>query len=60
MITEEAILQRKARLEKDKDTILANFNAVLGAIQDCNYWLEQLQENLGGLDDRPDSKEGEA
>ena len=36
MITKEQIEQRKAEL-------MADYHALAGAIQDCDYWLEQLE-----------------
>ena len=29
-------------LEANKNQMIANVNAIHGAIQDCTYWLEQL------------------
>lgn len=44
MITKEEILKRIEMLEQDKEKLLSNYNAVLGAIQDCNYWIQKLTE----------------
>jgi hypothetical protein len=45
MITRESIQDRKQVLERQRDELIANFHAVLGAIQDCEWWLEQLGED---------------
>lgn len=42
-MTEEQILARLEELKVQADTLRANLNAVSGAIQDCEYWLEQLR-----------------
>jgi len=44
MISKDLILQRKKELEQQRDVTLANFNALLGAIQDCEYWLAELDK----------------
>lgn len=41
-MTKEAIKKRLAELQKELEQINANGNAVMGAIQDCQYWLAQL------------------
>ena len=41
-ITKESLTQRKAALEEEYRQVIANANALQGAIQDCEYWLEQL------------------
>lgn len=43
-ITQEAILKRKADLEKELDEALSKANAINGAIQDCDHWLSVLKE----------------
>lgn len=44
VITREEILSRKAALEKELDETLSKANAMSGAIQDCEYWLVQLEK----------------
>lgn len=39
----EAIKKRLAELQKELEQIQANGNAILGAIQDCKYWLAELE-----------------
>lgn len=46
MITAEQILERR-------NALMADYNAIAGAIQDCDYWLEQLDE--GESSDSPES-----
>lgn len=42
-ITLEALEARLADLQRGKEQAIANVNAYGGAIQECNYWLEQLK-----------------
>jgi prefoldin subunit 5 len=42
MITREAIEARLQQLQQEATEIRANLNAYEGAIQDCQYWLAQL------------------
>jgi hypothetical protein len=46
-ITKDAINSRVAELVKKEQELRSELNAVIGAIQDCGYWLAQL--------DKPDS-----
>jgi len=39
IITREQIEQRKETLCEQRDQALATVNAIIGAIQDCEYWL---------------------
>jgi hypothetical protein len=41
-MTREQIEARKAELIAARDEALAGFNAIVGAINDCDYWLAQL------------------
>jgi hypothetical protein len=41
-MTKESIEQRKIELQKQLDQLQANGNAVVGAIQECNYWLAEV------------------
>ncbi len=41
-MTREAVEKRLALLEKDRLQVIANLNAMDGAIQDCKYWLDQF------------------
>jgi hypothetical protein len=43
-MTKEALLQRKKALEEARQQHMANANAAAGAIQDCDYWLDQLEQ----------------
>ena len=43
-MTEGEVLTRKGELEKMLDQAVANANALKGAIQDCDFWLERLRE----------------
>jgi hypothetical protein len=44
MITKEAILQRIKRLEADREKLLSSLNATEGALQDCQYWLSEIDK----------------
>ena len=41
-MTREEIETRKAELGKLHDQAVANVNALRGAMQDCDFWLERL------------------
>lgn len=40
----ESITKRKAELVAQREQLVGNVNALTGAIQDCDYWLEQSAE----------------
>jgi len=42
MIDRAALTERMAALESDRNQAIANIQAITGAIQDCAYWLAQL------------------
>jgi hypothetical protein len=44
MITLEMVVIRKAALLKDLEQTRNTMNAIMGALQDCEYWLAQLQK----------------
>jgi hypothetical protein len=44
MITREQIIERLAHLRAVRERALADANACSGAVQDCEYWLEQLRK----------------
>jgi hypothetical protein len=43
-ITKEIITTRKVTLLKELNEVKANMNALIGALQDCEYWLSQITE----------------
>lgn len=43
-MTEELIKARIAELMAQAEQMRANLNALSGAIQDCEYWLEQVKK----------------
>lgn len=45
MIDREALTERMSQLEKDRDQTIARLQAIVGAIQDCAYWLAQLDKS---------------
>ena len=54
-MTRELVEQRIAQLEQDEKVVWANLNAILGAIEDCKYWLRQYQFTDAEL---PQEREG--
>lgn len=42
-MTKEKIEARLQAIRQDMEQTKANYNAQMGAIQDCEYWLEQLE-----------------
>ncbi|MFZ2992519.1 MAG: hypothetical protein WA061_02275 [Microgenomates group bacterium] len=42
-ITIEDLENRKKTLQEELDGLLSKANAISGAIQDCDYWLEQIK-----------------
>lgn len=43
-MNKEAIEKRLAELKEQLKSVEANGNALVGAIQDCEYWLAQLNK----------------
>jgi hypothetical protein len=43
MITKELLLAKRAELEKERDALLNNLNAIGGAIQFCDHLIAELQ-----------------
>jgi len=43
-ITIEKLQKRLKELEGAREQILANLNAVNGAIEDCKYWMTELED----------------
>lgn len=52
-MTKEQIQDRIKALVKERDQLVGTLHAFEGAIQDCNYWLQQLETPVA------DTKEGE-
>lgn len=49
MITREIVMERVQSLQKQAERLRSDLDATLGALQDCGYWLKQL-ENTNGSD----------
>lgn len=45
-MTKEAIEARIQQLQREQEQLVAKTNAFSGAIQDCKYWLEQLEKPI--------------
>lgn len=43
-ITIEQVRQRQEAIEQRKANLLADLNATIGALQDCEYWLGVLEK----------------
>jgi hypothetical protein len=43
-MTKDSVLARKNELDQQRLQYIANLNAVVGAIQDCDYWIAKLDE----------------
>lgn len=41
-MTKEKLVARRAQLEKERAQLLANLQAYEGAIQDIDYWLNEV------------------
>jgi hypothetical protein len=43
-MTKEKLLARKAEAEKQRDQLVGQINGLIGIIQDCDYWLAELDK----------------
>ena len=43
-MNKEAVLNRKAQLEEERNKLMVQLTSVGGAIQDCNYWLSECDK----------------
>ena len=41
----ENLQERVAQLDGERNTLIANINAIRGALQQCDYFLRQLSES---------------
>ena len=44
-MTIEMLQQRREQLVRDMEQAKANLHALQGAIQDCDYWIDQLKKS---------------
>ena len=57
VISKEVIEARIADLIKREQALRADLNAVTGALQDCGYWMAQLEKPDGSdIPETPDSR----
>jgi hypothetical protein len=42
----EALLARIAQLEQERDKAIAAANVASGRVQECRFWLEQIQKEI--------------
>ena len=42
----ETLQERVAQLDNERNTLIANINAIRGALQQCDYFLRQLSESV--------------
>lgn len=54
----EELLARIAELSKLRDNALANANALGGAIQDCEFWLQRIEAQEREPGGRTPTQEG--
>ena len=45
LMTIEMLQQRREQLVRDMEQAKANLHALQGAIQDCDYWIDQLKKS---------------
>jgi hypothetical protein len=50
---EKTIRERLAKLREQHEQATANVHALSGAIQDCEYWLEQVKKPAQPVHDTP-------
>jgi hypothetical protein len=50
-ITKDGIEERMAQLARQKEAAFADLNAIDGAMQDCQYWLSQIEKEEVSNDD---------
>ena len=50
-MTEDTLKERMAALEAQRRQMEANLNAIAGAMQECQFWLNKLKvpENQNGI-----------
>lgn len=44
-MTKDLVQKRKQELEQQRVQTIATLNAIEGAMQDCDYWLKQLESS---------------
>ncbi len=44
MVTKDSVVARKAELEQQRQNVIGNLNAIAGALQDCDYWIQKFDE----------------
>ena len=43
-MTKDSVLARKETLTQQREQLVANLNALAGALQDCDYWIARFEE----------------
>lgn len=56
-ITKESILRRAKELQEQADKLRSDLSATLGALQDCGYWLSQLEKQDADLSKAPETRD---
>ena len=44
MITKDSVIARRSELDRQRLDCVATLNAIVGAMQDCEFWLKKLDE----------------
>lgn len=52
-MTKEKVEKRKAELQVQQTQMIANVNALGGAIQDCTYWIEYFTQEESQVPGQP-------
>ena len=52
-MTREDVEARIVELQKLHDQAVANMNALRGAIQDCEFWLQRMAHEIGPSEEPP-------
>ena len=53
----ETLQERVAQLDNERNTLIANINAIRGALQQCDYFLRQLSESVEVEEETEEEKE---
>tara|TARA_Y100001951_G_C11256773_1_gene249891 strand:- start:97 stop:318 length:222 start_codon:yes stop_codon:yes gene_type:complete len=53
----ENLQERVAQLDNERNTLIANINAIRGALQQCDYFLRQLSESEEVEEETEEEKE---
>ena len=52
----ETLQERVAQLDNERNTLIANINAIRGALQQCDYFLRQLSESVEEVEEETEEE----